>query len=83
MQGVLSPLHRGRTKRHENSALWFSRNRKAGSALLRHNHIRPVIDHAWAQDYERDRGAIWHSKRTDQQLLNQTARERVERKAAR
>ncbi|WP_447035507.1 hypothetical protein [Streptomyces sp. DSM 118878] len=83
MQGVLSPLHGGSLKRHEKSALWFSRNRKAGSALLRHNHIRPVIDRTWAQDSDRIEGAIWHSKRTDQQLLDQTARERVEQKEAR
>ncbi len=83
MRGVLSPLHGGSLKRHENSALWFSRNRKAGSALLRHNHIRPVIDRAWAQDYERIEGAIWHSKRTDQQLLDQTARERMKQTAVR
>ncbi|MFE3185926.1 hypothetical protein ACFXKR_34380 [Streptomyces violascens] len=76
-------LHGGSLKRHEKSALWFSRNRKAGSALLQHNHVRPVIDRAWAPDYERIEGAIWHSKRTDQQLLDQTARERVAQKAAR
>ncbi|CAM5563000.1 hypothetical protein SXANM310S_01037 [Streptomyces xanthochromogenes] len=75
LKGSLPPLHATQARRHEQSALWFSRKRKAGSPLLRHLHVRPVIDRAWAPDYERTEGAIWHSKRTDQQLLDQTARE--------
>lgn len=34
-----------------------------------------IVDRAWAPDYERIEGAIWHSKRTDEKLLDQTARE--------
>ncbi|MFE6269247.1 hypothetical protein ACFVQ9_10735 [Streptomyces goshikiensis] len=75
LKGLLPPLHATQARRHEQSALWFSRKRKAGSPLLRHLHVRPVVDRAWAPDYERTEGAIWHSKRTDQQFLDQIARE--------
>ncbi|WP_236239982.1 hypothetical protein [Streptomyces sp. CC228A] len=78
VSGVLPPLHRAQARRHEQSALWFSRNRKAGSPLLRHLHIRPVIDRAWAPKYERTEGAIWHSKQTDPQFLAWDARRRAE-----
>jgi hypothetical protein len=75
VKGILPPFNKTRVKRHEKSALWFSRNRRAGSALLRHNHIRPVITRHWRPDCERIEGAIWHSKRIDSDFQAETARE--------
>ncbi|MGA5135219.1 TniQ family protein [Streptomyces olivoreticuli] len=59
---ALSPLHGGSVRRHENSALWFSRKRDAGSILLHHRNVLPVIRRAWTPNYERIAGAIWHSR---------------------
>ncbi|MFE0643909.1 hypothetical protein ACFW2Y_20190 [Streptomyces sp. NPDC058877] len=78
VNGALPPLHRAQARRHEQSALWFSRNRKAGAPPLRHLHIRPVIDRPWAPKYERTEGSIWHSKQADPQFLDWDARRRAE-----
>ncbi|MGW0747989.1 hypothetical protein ACWD3L_00750, partial [Streptomyces sp. NPDC002587] len=59
IQGVIPPLHRPQAKRHENSALWFSRNRKAGPTLLRHNHVT-------CTDPMRDSSRAWYSRRCRQ-----------------
>ncbi|MCZ4514003.1 TniQ family protein [Streptomyces sp. ActVer] len=77
MKGVIPPLHRAQARRHEKSAHWFGINRKAGSTLLRHNHIRPIITREWRPDYERIEGAIWHSKRIGADFQAETARERA------
>ncbi|GAA1892141.1 hypothetical protein [Streptantibioticus ferralitis] len=76
-KGALSPIHGGSIRRHENSALWFGRTRKAGSTLLHHSHVKPVLLRPWRPDYEQIKGAIWHSTRTDADLQSETARERA------
>ncbi|MGW2090183.1 hypothetical protein [Streptomyces sp. NPDC001880] len=45
MKGIGPHFHG--TQARQRSAHWFSTNRRAGSTLLRHNHIRPVITGEW------------------------------------
>ncbi|MBA2324539.1 hypothetical protein [Streptomyces sp. A5-4] len=77
IKGVVPALHGSTIRRHEKGATWFDRNRKAGSTLLRHIHIKPALVRAWAPAYERVEGAIWHSTRIDSDMQTQTARQRA------
>jgi hypothetical protein len=75
--GVLSPLHGSRINRHEKSALWFGKNRQAGSTLLHHGHVKAAVLRPWRPDYEQLRGSISHSTRVDSKMQDLVARERA------
>lgn len=75
----LPPGHGGSLRRHERSALWFGRGRQAGKTLLWNNHIRPVLIRPWTPEYRTLDEAIWHSGRTDLEILEATASQRAER----
>ncbi|QMU72583.1 TniQ family protein [Streptacidiphilus sp. P02-A3a] len=74
---VLPAVHQGQLNRHQRSALWFKRGRKAGKALLWHNHIKPVLVRPWTPNYERLEGAISFSQRIDPEIQATTARQRA------
>jgi TniQ len=52
------------TERHRRAAIWFGRNRRAGSVILHHRAIHPVVIREWSIKMELYDGAIWQSQRT-------------------
>ena len=54
--------------RHDNSAWWFSRNRRPGSVILHHRTVHPVVIRAWSTPMDNYTGAIWQAQRTEQRF---------------
>jgi hypothetical protein len=50
--------------RHERSAFWFGINRRGGSVLLHHRHIRPVLVREWSPPMDGITATIWASGTT-------------------
>lgn len=50
--------------RQDRSAFWFSINRRGGSVLLHHRHIRPVLIRGWSPPMEGIAATIWQSRTT-------------------
>lgn len=48
--------------RHERSAIWFAVNRRGGSVLLHHRHIRPVLVREWSPSMGGIAATIWASR---------------------
>ncbi|MET9209815.1 hypothetical protein ABZW38_32355 [Streptomyces bacillaris] len=76
--GIVPPASETQLKRDLNSGFHFASNRRVGSTLLRHNHIRPVIAREWRQKYERIDEAIERTRRFDAAFRVETALERAE-----
>lgn len=51
-------------ERQERSALWFAVNRRGGSGILHHRHIRPVLIRAWSRQMDGITATIWASGTT-------------------
>lgn len=68
--GHRRPSHLAKTvtaasiNRHQRAAFWFGRNRRAGSVILHHRTVQPVLVREWSVKMERYAGAIWQSQRT-------------------
>lgn len=60
-QGKTSPQS---DDRQDRSALWFSINRRGGSVLLHHRHIRPVLIRDWSHPMDGIAATIWASRTT-------------------
>lgn len=52
--------------RHDNSAWWFSRNRRPGNVILHHRTVHPVVRPEWSTRMDNYSGAIWQAQRTEQ-----------------
>ncbi|MGI5292004.1 hypothetical protein ACQEVF_53070 [Nonomuraea polychroma] len=52
---------RANRERHDKAALWFSRKRRPGQAILHHRTVHPVVIREWSIQMERFDGAIWQS----------------------
>jgi hypothetical protein len=50
--------------RHQRAAFWFGRNRRAGSVILHHRTVQPVLVREWSVKMELYAGAIWQSQPT-------------------
>lgn len=48
-------------RRNERSATWFSVNRRGGTVLLHHRHLRPVLIREWSRPMDGIEAAIWAS----------------------
>ncbi len=48
-------------RRNERSATWFSVNRRGGTVLLHHRHLRPVLIREWSRPMDGIQAAIWAS----------------------
>lgn len=60
-QVVASPQSNARQDR---SAFWFRVNRRGGSVLLHHRHIRPVLIRDWSPPMDGIAATIWQSQTT-------------------
>ena len=60
------------------SAFWFSINRRGGSVLLHHRHIRPVLIREWSPPMDGIPATIWAS-RTTSDLTSATPLARMRR----
>lgn len=50
--------------RHDRSAMWFSINRRGGTVVLHHRHIRPVLIRDWSRPMDGITATIWASQTT-------------------
>lgn len=50
--------------RHDRGAVWFSLNRRGGSVVLHHRHIRPVLIRDWSRPMDGITATIWASRTT-------------------
>lgn len=50
--------------RHDRSATWFAVNRRGGSVILHHRHIRPVLIRDWSRPMDGIEATIWASRST-------------------
>lgn len=50
--------------RHDRSAMWFSINRRGGSVVLHHRHIRPILIRDWSRPMDGITATIWASQTT-------------------
>jgi hypothetical protein len=57
--------------RQERSAFWFSINRRGGSVLLHHRHIRPVLIRDWSRPMDGIAATIWASQSTFELRLSE------------
>ena len=64
--------------RQDRSAFWFSINRRGGSVLLHHRHIRPVLIREWSPPMDGIPATIWAS-RTTSDLTSATPLARMRR----
>lgn len=51
-------------ERHHRSAIWFSLNRRGGSVILHHRHIRPVLVRDWSPKMDGITATLWASQTT-------------------
>ena len=50
------------SRRQDRSAFWFSINRRGGSVVLHHRHIRPVLVRDWSPQMDGIIAMIWASQ---------------------
>ena len=50
--------------RQERSAAWFAVNRRGGTVILHHRHIRPVLIRDWSPPMDGITATIWASRTT-------------------
>jgi hypothetical protein len=62
-----APDSRGLDRQHRSSQ-WFAVNRRGGSIVLHHRHIRPVLSRDWSRPMDGITATIWASQTTSHPL---------------
>jgi TniQ len=70
-QAMASPQSNARQDR---SAFWFRVNRRGGSVLLHHRHIRPVLIREWSPQMDGITATIWASQTTSHPVVGHAER---------
>lgn len=60
----LTKISENSLERHANSTRWFMRNRQAGTVILHHRHVHPVLVREWSPDRALFASVIWASQTT-------------------
>lgn len=63
-------------ERHQRGAHWFAVNRRGGTVILHHRHIKPVLIRDWSQPMDGFTAILWASQTTSHPVENWTARPR-------